>query len=82
MGDLGSKPTAPRLKVSGGPEQWLGTALVPPLTHAILQTPTCERDRGGLFKFFFQPKSKCFGLKQSLDWRRMHLTLNLIFFSN
>ena len=52
MGDLGSKPTAPHLKVSGGPEQWLGTALVPPLTHAILQTPTYEGDRGGLFYFF------------------------------
>ena len=63
MGDLGSKPMAPHLKVSGGPEQWLGTALVPPLTHAILQTPTCEGDRGGLFSFFFQPKSKFFGLK-------------------
>ena len=66
MGDLGSKPTAPHLKVSGGPEQWLGTALVPPLTHAILQTPTCEGDRGGLFSFFFYPNQSILDLNNLL----------------
>ena len=28
-----------RTKVSGGPEHWLGTALVPPLTHISTTDP-------------------------------------------
>ena len=34
----GSNP-GPALKLTGGPEHWLGTALVPPLTHESTTDP-------------------------------------------
>ena len=50
----------PGWKLVGGPEHWLGTALVPPLTHSLFDNTECPRFTGyvghmpgGVAFFFF-----------------------------
>ena len=50
----------PGWKLVGGPEHWLGTALVPPLTHSLFDNTECPRFTGhvghmpGGVGFFFE----------------------------
>ena len=57
----------PGWKLVGGPEHWLGTALVPPLTHSLFDNTECPRFTGhvgqlvlwSVFFLLFVYFSKC-----------------------
>ena len=58
----GGRSSIPGWKLVGGPEHWLGTALVPPLTHSLFDNTECPRFTGyvgrmlrcsGFFLLFF-----------------------------
>ena len=63
----GGRSSIPGWKLVGGPKHWLGTALVPPLTHSLFDNTECPRFTGHVgrmprwsgFFFFFFFFSKC-----------------------